>query len=35
MEAAKLGRTWYLIWFGEGDAFVPKPYERVGVGLDT
>lgn len=32
---SKIGPHMVLIWFGEGDAFVPKPYERVGVGLDT
>ena len=32
---SKVGPHMVLIWFGEGDAFVPKPYERVGVGLDT
>ena len=32
---SKVGPHMVLIWFGEGDAFVPKPYERVGVGLDS
>lgn len=32
---SKIGPHMVLIWFGEGDAFVPKPYERVGVGLDS
>ena len=32
---SKFGPHMVFIWFGEGDAFVPKPYERVGVGLDS
>ena len=32
---SKVGPHMVLIWFGEGVAFVPIPYERVGVGLDT
>jgi hypothetical protein len=32
---SKIGPHMVFVWFGEGDAFVPKPYERVWVGLDT
>ena len=32
---SKIGPHMVFIWFGEDDAFVRKPYERVGVGLDT